>query len=108
MAESFALSAFLFIFAHGLNSPIRSNKSSFVIKRTFTNVIFYVRISQIQDQKRRNKDVHFGCIVSCHIHYDSLNISRRGLSRVAYPGLGDARALTWDEQGVEHPRLSIK
>jgi hypothetical protein len=27
----------------------------------------------------------------------SINISRRGLSRVAYPGQGNARALTWDE-----------
>ena len=35
------------------------------------------------------------------------NISRRGLSRVAYPGQGDARARVWDERGVEHPRLSI-
>ena len=52
-------------------------------------------------------DVHLGCIVFCLIFVDSINISRRGLSRVAYPEQGKARARTWDERGVEHPRLYI-
>ena len=34
------------------------------------------------------------------------NISRRGLTRVAYPGQGNARARQWDRREVEHPRLS--
>ena len=34
-------------------------------KRTFTNVIFDIRISQIHVQKIRNQNVHFGCIVPC-------------------------------------------
>ena len=33
------------------------------------------------------------------------NISRRGPSRVAYPGQGDARARMWDKREEEHPRL---
>jgi len=37
---------------------------------------------------------------------DKCNISRRGLTRVAYPGQGDARARMWDRREVEHPRLS--
>ena len=37
---------------------------------------------------------------------DKCNMSRRGLTRVAYPGQGDARARMWDRQEVEHPRLS--
>ena len=35
------------------------------------------------------------------------NISRRGLSQVAYPGQGNARARMWDKRTVEHPRLSV-
>ena len=35
------------------------------------------------------------CFVLQEQHY---NISRRGLSRVAYPGQGNARALLWDKR----------
>ena len=34
----------------------------------------------------------------------SYNISRRGLSRVAYPSQGNARAQQLDKREVEHPK----
>lgn len=33
--------------------------------RTFTNVVFDIRISQIQDQKTRNRNVRVRCIIPC-------------------------------------------
>ena len=48
-----------------------------------------------------------GVLCPVHSFMGSLNISRRGLSRVAYPEQGNARARTWDKREVEHPRLSV-
>jgi len=89
------------------SSPKGTSGQYFVVKRTFTNVIFDIRISQIQDQKITQPNVHIGCIVPCSYFMSGLNISRRGLSRVAYPGQGNARARMWDKREVEHPRLSV-
>jgi hypothetical protein len=70
-----------------------------------------VRISQIQDQKRRNRNVHFGCIVPWPLPLWLVSIYLDvGYLEVAYPGQGNARALTWDKRGVELPtsfRLTI-
>lgn len=78
----------------------------FVVKKDVTNVIFYVQISQIKAQKKRNRSVHLGCIILClhfFVQMDCYNISRRGLTRVAYPEQGNARARTWDRRTVETP-----
>ena len=77
-------------------------------KRTLRNVFFYVRISQIQrpEETQPKRPLWVYCTLSAGVA-DSFNMSRRGLSRVAYPGQGNARALTWDKRKVEHPRLSV-
>lgn len=85
----------------------------FLWLRTFTNVIFYARISQIQDQKttqpKRPHQVYctLSALMLCASEGASCNMSWRGLTRVAYPGQGDARARAWDKREVEHPRLSF-
>ena len=48
-------------------------------------------------EDKRNRNVRVGCIVP--IYY----ISRRGLTRVAYPGQGNARARRWDKREVVTP-----
>ena len=57
-------------------------------KRTFTNVIFYRRISQIQAQEEnateRPRWVYY-TLPAPIVMADKCNISRRGLTRVAYP-----------------------
>ena len=58
-------------------------------------------------QKIRNGGVHNGCIVCCLFFANGFSISRRGLSQVAYPEQGNARARTWDKREVEHPRLLL-
>ena len=70
----------------------------------------YLRLLNLANSRPEDaqQDVHFGYVVSCSSFVVcSLNISRRGLSRVAYPGQGNARAQQRDERGVEHPRLSV-
>ena len=59
-------------------------------KGRLQNVIFYVRISQIQDQKRTQLERPHWVYCTLSIYYMGglYNISRRGLSRVAYPGQG--------------------
>ena len=73
--------------------------------RTFTNVVFNIRISQIQDQKARNRNVRVRCIIPCSLveMRQEHNILWRGLTRVAYPGQGNARARMWDKREVEIP-----
>ena len=73
-------------------------------KRTFTNVIF--RVSNLANLnlhlKRRNRNVHVGCIVSYY------NISWRGLTRVAYLDEGAMREPeTWDKREVVTPTSFI-
>ena len=81
---------------------------NFIEKRTFTNVIFYVRISQIQDRKIRNQNVHRGCIVSVGLLSFWVSIYHDvGYLELLILVKGNARALTWDRREVEHPRLSI-
>ena len=75
------------------------------------DVIFYVRISQIHCQEDTQQETStLGVLYPVRIVIAIVdiccNISRRGLSRVAYPWQGNARALTWDRQRVEYPRLS--
>ena len=72
-------------------------------KRTFTNVIFYRQISQIKHKKKTQRSVRVGCIIPCCLTFvvswrNMYNISRRGLTRVAYPGQGNARALRRDKR----------
>ena len=73
-------------FATDSDSPARVSGSDNIGKRTFTNVIFDVRISQIQDQKRRNRNVHFGCIVPWPLPLWPVSIYLDvGYLEVAYP-----------------------
>lgn len=73
-------------------------------KRTFTNVIF--RVSNLANLnlhlRERNWNVYVGCIVSYY------NISRRGLTRVAYLDEGAMREPeTWDKREVVTPTSFI-
>ncbi len=49
-------------------------------KRTFTNVIFDVQISQIKAQKKRNRNVHIGYIVPCSLFEQFQYISAWAIS----------------------------
>jgi len=55
---------------------------------------------KFKTRRERNWNVHIGCIVPCPLAMVGglYNISRRGLSRVAYPGQGNARARMWDKR----------
>ena len=73
---------------------------TFTGKRTFTDVIF--RVSNLANLnlhlRERNWNVYVGCIVSYY------NISRRGLTRVAYLDEGAMREPeTWDKREVVTP-----
>ena len=82
----------------------RARGSRHVGKRTFTNVIF--RVSNLANLnlhlRKRNRNVRVGCIVSYY------NISRRGLTRVAYLDEGAMREPeTWDKREVVTPTSFI-
>ena len=83
----------------------RARGSRHVGKRTFTNVIF--RVSNLANLnlhlRKRNRNVRVGCIVSYY------NISRRGLTRVAYLDEGAMREPeTWDKREVVTPTSFIE
>ena len=89
-AETQQLSIIIRKFANDSDSPL-GLEGHFRWYRTFTNVIFYGRISQIPKYKKiRNRTSTLGVLYpvrSCSIRaVDMLyNMSRRGLSRVDYP-----------------------
>ena len=80
---------------------------TFVVKGRLQTLSSASESRKFKHLKIRNRNVHIGCIVPCSYFMSGLNISRRGLSRVAYPGQGNARARMWDKREVEHPRLSV-
>ena len=68
------------IFVPDSVSPLGREGHNLLVKRTFTNVIFGRRISQIQVQKKRNEASTLGVLYTAHFIMDIVNISRRGLS----------------------------
>ena len=92
-----------------LDSPKRVGGQVLLENRTFTNAVFDCRISQIH-WSRRDATVTSTLGVLSHVHLKCMmnmfyNIPWRGLSRVAYPGQGNARARQWDKRRVENSHV---
>ena len=79
------------------NSPKGWAGHNMLVKRTFTNVIFGCWISQIQDQKIRNRTSTLGVLHSVRF-YTAVSIYLGVGYRVAYPGQGNARAQQRDRR----------
>jgi len=81
------------------SSPKGTEGQTLVVKGRLRTLSSDVESRKFNAKKRRSRNVHFGCIVPYTLSVVcSLNISRRGLSRVAYPWQGDARALHRDKR----------
>ena len=94
-----------------LVSPEGHWGQTLLVIRTFTNVIFDCRISQIHQSRRDATETSaLGVLYLSHlIIYIRVSIlcntARRGLTRVAYPGQGNARARQWDKREVENSHV---
>ena len=68
------------------SSPKGTEGQTLVVKGRLRTLSSAVESRKFWPQKVRNRNVHIGCIVPCSLFaVCSINISRRGLSRVAYP-----------------------
>lgn len=101
----------LCIFATDSVSPSVGKWVLTYCKRTLRVVIFYLQISQINDQKKRNRKRlrwEYYTLVSELIHEAGMcNTIRRGLTRVAFPEQGNARARTWDKRECRAPHVFL-
>ena len=103
-----AVSIFLSIFVPDSGSPVGKAGQNFVVKgrlRTLSSTSESRKFKSRRNATERPRWVYYTLQTSM-VSADKCNISRRGLTRVAYPGQGDARARMWDRREVEHPRLS--
>ena len=93
-------------FAPDSDSPRWAGGSNLIGKRTLTKRYLLHQNLANSVQKRRNLSFMLGVLYPAYRNQSKTNVSkiyntsRRGLSRVAYPGRGNARALMWDKREV--------
>ena len=104
------VSEIISIFAHDSGSP-KGREGQDILKKDVYGR--YLRLSDLANQSPEENATEtsaLGVLYPVHLilyRVDERIYSRRGLTRVAYPGQGNARARQWDKRKVVTPTSLI-